>query len=226
MFARTFPLFALSATLLSGCGGITATVAQSPQPANSAPTVVAAAALSASAFVVPAADGSIGSDLIQTSADAVIDTDGDGYGYLAGKDASDSSLHTVAGLVGGDALTALPGSGTASYDGYFELYHLNRPTTGSSRADLRSLTGAMTITLDMTNDSFSGASAGTVNGRPALMLSGQITGDTLTGIASYTNGTVAMTGDMIGRAGTEKVIGAYHGNNGSDSFAGGFLATP
>lgn len=221
MFARSFPLAALAASLLAGCTSTTA-----PEPAASTTPAVVAPALSASAFVVPAADGSIASTLIQTSADAVIDADGDGYGYLAGKDATDSSLHTVAGLVGGDALTALPGTGTASYAGYFELYHLNRQASGSPRADLRSVTGALTITLDMTNTRFSGASAGVVNGRPALMLSGDVRAGTLTGRATYTNGTVALGGDLIGRAGTEKVIGAYHGNDGSDSFAGGFLATP
>lgn len=74
--------------------------------------------------------------------------------------------------------------------------------------------GAMVLTFDPTTGSVTGSDTGTYG---TLQVDGTITGTDLGGAVTY----AGVEGSLDGRAGTEGLIGAFHGNSDTRVYAGG-----
>ena len=138
---------------------------------------------------------------------------GDGFSYRVGS-AVGGGFIGQAGLIPGSDVLPAPATGSASYTGRWELAKVTSIFIEGGNINGFSSTDSGTITLlaDFDDGSISGASGG-------LSIDGNVSGGQLSGDVTY-NGT---EGDLTGIIGSDQAIGAFHGNDGNQIFAGGFV---
>ncbi len=224
---KGFGLCAAALLALAGCGGGSSGGggATNPQVATNDSAPISGAVSTASRFVTVDPSGDINTGLTGVQGDGdMIDNAGVGFAYQAGVDLGSASFVAEAGVVGTDQVTALPQTGTLTYNGFFELVHVDRDAVTDSTAEVHSTIGVMSLSANLNTNSVTGQSAGTGDsGAPLLVVNGALTGTDLSGTARYRDFGEDMTGPLTGAVGADKAVGAFHGNNEADAFAGGFL---
>lgn len=153
---------------------------------------------------------------------------GNTYGYQVGSVQNDG-LQAFAGIASGARVSAPPTSGTASFNGTFELavidFILSNGTQVSGQSTLDR--GDITLTADFDAGRLTGGGTGLsgnisniVLGNNVLSVDGVISGETLSGTVTYDG----VSGPLRGLIGSDEVIGAFHGHTNSQTHAGGFIA--
>ena len=156
------------------------------------------------------------------------DETGNGYGYQVGA-VDEDGLQGFAGLVPGASVTAAPTSGAAVMTGQFELaaikYIITNGTSVSGQSFLDR--GDVSLNVDFANGRVTGGGTGLDGGlvnialdNNELIVDGRFTGDRMTGTVTYDG----VSGSLEGLAGSDEVIGSFHGHTDSALFAGGFIA--
>ncbi|MEE9453325.1 MAG: hypothetical protein V3V13_02940 [Paracoccaceae bacterium] len=169
--------------------------------------------LTNSSFNAPDASGNYSTSLTSTESGKDVDVTGRGYAYIVGiRDGN--SFQGYAGLIPGATVIAPPAAGTAAMAG---TYQVARITGISLNGNL--LTGtpvpAVSAPITLTADFGAGTLAGS---SPFLTVNGTFSGETLGGSVVYRG----LNGSLTGLVGSDRAIGAFHGNNATDIYAGGF----
>lgn len=168
-----------------------------------------------SRFVTPSSSGEI--DVPATGAGGSIIFGGQGVVYRAGAD-SPTGIVAVAGIIPGTTVSAIPDSGSSIYSGTFELvkvdgFFVNDNQNVVGFPTLRS--GDISLTADFDDQTLKGRA-------DDLTVDGSFTGNTLAGSVEYEG----ISGTLRGLIGADKAVGAFHGNDSDEIYAGGFYVTP
>lgn len=217
----------LAAATLAGCGG-GATGSSAVVAPGTAETVATTFATTGK-FVIPTGSGAIYAGLSSSESGSDVDIEGDGYAYQVGALSENAGFSTVAGLVGGNSLAALPTTGEATYSGSYEVILLNRNSPSDSTAMVKNYASDMTLTANLTDQTFSGIGdvfTETSEGRkPMFYTKGEISNGQMDGLVRFRRGqSINIRADMVGAIGANKTIGAFQGTDGVDAVAGGFHA--
>ncbi len=211
---------AIAATaVLAGCSGGSGG-GSSSAPSSSGGTVVMT---TASAFTTPSGSGSITHSLSQSQSAANIDSQGVGYAMVAGLNTTTSELTALSGFVGDDLLTTATSSGQVTYDGQFEVMHVDRTSPTDTTASVDSTQGTMLMIVDFDTQQFAGESRALSGSNPVLSIEGSLTGQDMSGTASFVSGSDSHSATLDGVLDGAKAVGAFHGTTSSDAIAGGFL---
>ena len=129
----------------------------------------------------------------------------------------------------GASVAPVSGLTSATYTGTFELalidliLVLGDSVQGSSTFDR----GNISLTADFNAGTLTGSGTGLDLGSFSLLLNGNqlsvdgtLNGTALSGTVTYDG----VTGPLQGLVGSDEAIGAFHGHNDSQLFAGGFIA--
>lgn len=167
-----------------------------------------------SGFTSPTASGVIDGDLSNRVTGREIDADGDGFAYATGS-ISGEGLAAKAGLVAGTDVSTPPITGTATFSGVYELRRITGIFISSDSISgfPASETGQIALDANFADGSLTGTSG-------SLTVDGTMNGETLSGSVTYRG----VEGPLRGLVGSDKTIGAFHGNDESLIYAGGFLA--
>lgn len=166
-----------------------------------------------SSFSDVSASGFIDSGLDNPGGVVVRDTDGSGDAFAAGR-VTGSGLKATSGIINGSTVAQPPSAGTARFDGTYQLYR-----TSIIDFDLSSITGYTTrqsgnIALNVN------FGAGTISGSDgSLSVDGRFRGTSMSGDVTYEG----VDGDLTGLVGSDRAIGAFHGNDADLIYAGGFI---
>lgn len=173
-----------------------------------------------SGFLTPNASGVItggvesdGQEVRRT----VTDSTGNGFAFAGGT--NDNGLAAYAGIIpdttGGDVVA----SGSATYDADYTLYRVTDVNLTETRFGEGFVTGTPTVVtgnLTLTADFDAATLSGTSE---FLTVNGVINGTNLSGGVTYRD----VAGDLIGVVGSDRTVGAFHGNNADLIYAGGFI---
>lgn len=182
-----------------------------------------------SSFATPDAVGEIGRVEVFSSIDGADSSavTGNVYGYEVGSVAN-GGLQGFAGIASGAAVSAPPPGGTVVYTGTFEVAAVDfilvngNTVTGQGYADA----GEFTLTANFETGAVTGGGTGintpfsVYHNGNVLSVDGQVSGDTLTGTATYDG----VSGPMQGLVGSNEAIGVFHGHTDGQLHAGGFIA--
>lgn len=146
---------------------------------------------------------------------ALVDTDGDGFGYMLGDTGGDGFVG-YAGLAAGTDVTPAPTTGAVAMTGRYEAVHLSGIFLSGDNIQgfVSEDSGAVTLVADFAGRTLTGTSD---DGE--LVVDGTFVGDDLNGSATYSG----VATDLDGLVGADKAIGVFHANSGNDIVAGGFL---
>jgi len=179
--------------------------------------------LAISGFRKPNSDGLIESDqLIPSIFDPtapIIDGDGDGYIYTAARVRS-AGFGAFSGVLPATNVEASPVTGSIEYQAEYEMdFWSNIMETDqgpTAFGNISKTTGAMVLVGNFESNTLTGTDG-------ELSISGQIadSGNFLTGTVAWEG----ITGELSGLVGSNKSIGAFHGNDDDIVFAGGFIGT-
>ncbi|PUB16383.1 hypothetical protein [Yoonia sediminilitoris] len=165
-----------------------------------------------SRFVTPEANGAILSPGGATG--GFTDSFGQGYAFKAGSDGD--GIAAVAGVIPGTVATEAPTSGTIRFEGNYQLVSVGGFFLDDGNVVGISVPVAGPISLNGNFDD------GTLRGSAdRLSIDGRISGNALSGNVEYDG----VEGKLTGVIGANKAVGAFHGNDEDDIYAGGFYAT-
>ena len=181
-----------------------------------------------SSFSTPSASGSLSKTTNGRSGSDVSGVTGNVYGYQVGS-VPDDGLQGFAGIASGASVSAAPATGTATFNGDFELAVIDYIITDGTRVSGQSSfdRGAITLTADFDTGRLTGGGTGLSGSVGNIVLSnnvlnvdGQFTGQSLGGTVTYDG----VSGPLRGLVGGNEVIGTFHGHTDSQVHAGGFIA--
>lgn len=168
-----------------------------------------------SSFQTPSNIGYLGTTLTNATRGSDITIAGDGYAYAVGA-GSNTEFYGYAGIVPTTSVLAPPTAGGAIWSGTYNLAQVTgielsaQGLQGYAAENI----GALSLVADF--------AAGTLIGVSTdldLVVNGTFAGSSLSGSASYRGLSGALTG-LVGAVGA---VGAFHGNSGTDLYAGGFM---
>lgn len=181
-----------------------------------------------SSFSTPSSSGTLNEVGSGRSGSDVSGVTGNVYGYQVGS-VSDDGLQGFAGIASGASVTPITGSGTARYDGQFEVAVIDfimvngTQVSGQSASDR----GSIALTADLDAGTLTGNGVGLNGGignivlaNNVLTVDGTFSGETLRGTVTYDG----VSGPLRGLIGSDEVIGAFHGHTDRQVHAGGFIA--
>lgn len=167
-----------------------------------------------SGFVTPASNGTISSPDGTTR--GFSDSSGQGYAFKAGND-DDDDIIAVSGIIPGTVASGAPTSGNVIYTGDYQMVSVGGFFIDDGKVIGFAVADSGSISL---NADFDG---GTLRGSDdKLTIDGRISGNQLSGDVEYDG----VDGTLKGVIGADKAVGAFHGNDKNDIYAGGFYATP
>jgi len=166
-----------------------------------------------SEFQTPSNIGYLGPTLTSAVRGSDVSTSGDGYAYAVGV-GSNSDFYGYAGIVPTTTVSVPPTAGSATWSGTYKLAQITgiELPAGGLQGYTVEKTGAISLTADFTAGTLIGSGAG-------LTVNGTFSGSDLSGDASYGG----LNGALTGKVGTTGAVGAFHGNSGTDIYAGGFM---
>lgn len=170
-----------------------------------------------SGFATPTSNGNFNAGLSQTTVpDGLIDGDGDGFAFQAGVQGG-SGLRAISGLLPGTDTAAWPTTGTATYTGDYLLIEIVDIFTipGQIEGTPYTLGGPMSLSTNFANNSVVGSSSDGL-----LTINGSVNNGDLNGSVTFDR----VTGALDGVAGSDQIIGVYHGTSDQLVYAGGFIA--
>lgn len=181
-----------------------------------------------SGFATPLATGALSKASRGRSGADTSTLTGNTYGFQVGA-VSNDGLQGFAGIAPGASVTAPPVSGSATFDGRFEvgliagIYTFDDQVSGRTSAD----NGAISLTADFAQGTLTGGGTGLDMGSFNTDLSGNVltvdgtfSGSKLSGTVTYDG----VKGPLTGLVGGNEVIGAFHAHNDRHVHAGGFIA--
>ena len=179
-----------------------------------------------SEFAQVASGGEILSgDLRQPLSIGVADDDDVGYAYRIGVDAR-GNYTGLAGLHNPARIDAPTFNGEAKFAGTASMRIIDRLTPQSSFAQSVPFTAPIVVRVDLAEGTFAGRTSPPSSSADwQLTFNGTFSGGDMTGTSRLTGLRFDTSGAFLGRAGDEKAIGAFHGNNSEDVYAGGLIAT-
>lgn len=169
-----------------------------------------------SRFDTPSASGSFAS--VSNGSSGGIFVNGQGFAFEAGA-SNDTGLIAVSGLLPSTTVSAPPVSGSAVYNGRYELvrvssFSLNYDTNEISGFALQD-SGDISLTANFDSSKLTGSSGD-------LSVNGDINGVNLDGSVRYKD----VRGTLDGLIGSDKAVGVFHGNDSDEIYAGGFYVIP
>ncbi len=176
--------------------------------------------LTNSSFSAPDASGNYSSSLTSTRSGKDVDATGNGYGYIVGiRDGN--SFQGYAGIIPGSTVTAPPATGLATMTGTYEVVRIRDISLDGNHltgTPVYAVSAPVTLVANFGAGTLKGASTGP---NPLLTVDGTFSGQTLGGSVVYRG----VSGSLTGLVGSDRAIGAFHGNNATDIYAGGFYVT-
>lgn len=170
-----------------------------------------AATLSSFAEVTPT--GFIVTDVTGGATQSNIDFTGSGFAYAAGSVYGDG-LKAVSGITTSSSVAPAPAAGSTVFSGRYELFQVDGISlSGSQITGFRTQqTGSINLTANFGTGTLTGSSGN-------LSIDGRFSGEDLKGDVTYRG----VDGDLTGLVGSDKAVGAFHGNDADLIYAGGFL---
>lgn len=172
-------------------------------------------------FRTPNANGFINDGVltgpISGQAYRVRDAEGDGFAYSVGKaQSSGDGFVGFAGLLPTTSVRAQPSNGTATYDARYNVLTIEGIDLNGEllTGQIGSASGDITLRADFKENTLRG-SDGRLRVRGELVEGSNAIGGTVT--------FKDVSGDLRGKAGSDEVVGAFHGNNANIIYAGGFI---
>ena len=166
------------------------------------------------------ADGTVPTTMQDTITSSRVATNGDGFGYVLGPYADQSTVGAFSGLTGSTSLTGTLPPGTATMDGQFrigELYDLTREN-GKVVGQQRQAGGLISLNADFGARTLQGSA--TISGTSIqLQILGAFNGNSLGGSVTYGG----LTGDLEGQIDGGRAVGVFAGQSANSAFAGGFM---
>ncbi len=166
-----------------------------------------------SGFQTPSSTGAIATSLTNSRRGSDFNASGDGYAYAVGS-GSNGNFYGYAGIVPTTAVSAPLTAGRATFNGRYELARITDITlSGQFLFGTSSLaSGGLSLTADFDARTLTGGNA-------LLSVDGVFVGSNLTGSVNY----LGLNGALTGLVGSTGAVGAFHGDSGTDIYAGGFI---
>jgi len=172
-----------------------------------------------SGFQTPSNTGDIAPSLTSARRGSDITLSGDGYAYAVGLGdvgllGKSNQFAGYAGIVPTTTVSTPPTTGSATWNGTYEVGKIDGFT--SSGDTISAVSHLYGNTISLTANFASGTLIGS-NG--FLSVNGNFTGSTLSGSVDY----IGTGGALTGLVGATGAVGAFHGHDSNNVFAGGFI---
>ena len=166
-----------------------------------------------SGFQTPTSSGEVGTSLSSATRRSHISASGDGYAYAVGI-GSNNNFYGYSGIATTTSVSAPLSAGTATWSGNYALGRVRDISlSGALLRGIKSTeTAALTLTADFEKRTL-------VGGTSTLSVNGAFSGSNLSGSVTYRG----LDGSLTGLVGATGAVGAFHGNNATDIYAGGFI---
>ena len=166
-----------------------------------------------SGFQTPSNTGAIATSLTSSRRGSDINASGDGYAYAVGEKPG-TGFYGYAGIVPTTTVSVPLSAGSATWSGTYKLARISGITLSGNflKGTSYGNSGALTLRADF--------DAGTLIGSGTnLTVNGTFSGSNLSGSVNYSG----LNGALTGKVGATGAVGAFHGNSGTDIYAGGFM---
>lgn len=175
-------------------------------------------------FVQPSPTGAISAGLINVNSGSIIDADGDGIAFQSGQNRDRTKNIAVSGIIGGENLPPVPTTGTGTYRANFEYHVIDKLTPSSTLASITGYRGVVSLSADFENGTLKGETSRLLSDSK-ITIDGTFANGNLSGTVTHDSlGSNGLQGELTGKIGSNKAIGAFHGHANGDQMAGGFVA--
>lgn len=176
-----------------------------------------------SGFAPVGADTFIDVPLEDETSLQVVNQDGTGYAYAVGID-DDGKFAALSALVGDDRLPAPTFAGSVKFNGTAGLLYVDRAFESQNFAIPDRFSNSVVVRVNMQDGTFSGRTE--PDPVENLVFRGTVDGQgRMTGTSAFTSFDVDVSGKFEGKVSDTTAIGAFHGTDGVDLYAGGLRAT-
>ncbi len=166
-----------------------------------------------SGFQAPSDAGAIATSLTSSRRGSDINASGDGYAYAVGMK-SGNGFYGYAGIVPTTTVSVPLSAGSATWSGSYKVARITGITLSGSFLQGTSYVNSGALTLRANFDT------GTLIGNSTyLTVNGTFSGSNLSGNVTYRG----LNGALTGLVGATGAVGAFHGNDATDIYAGGFM---